>query len=95
MDSLKKILVGIIAALSAIVYFLVKKNQKAEGLLQNQETKEQLTKIDGQIEQVKGTMTAEEEKRKNITENMNKEVNKNVSENEMLEFLNRKPPNSK
>lgn len=85
-------LVGILAAIIAALLggFFYQKNRKdsAEGLLENQETKEALTKIDGSIAKNEGLAAAEEEKRKQLEEDAEKEKAKNVSKDDLLDFLN-------
>jgi phage shock protein A len=86
--SLVTILFGIIAALLGGFFLQKNKKDSAEALLQNQETKEKLTKVDESIAKNDGLAAAEDYKRKQLEQQANEEKAKNVTKDDLLDFLN-------
>lgn len=78
----------IFTAVSSLCVFLFLKNRSTQALSENNQVKEELTKIDEQKAVVQGQLVVEEEKRKEIEENMKKEENTNVSPEELINFFN-------
>lgn len=86
-------LVGAILILIAIILYERGKRSIAEALLQNQQEKEKLNAIDQQISQNNGQLASEEEKRKQLEQDLKDKESKDASKDELLDFLNKPKSN--
>lgn len=79
---------AIIAALfGAVIYFKSKKDT-AEALNQNIEVKEKLNEVSKEIAKNEGLSQAEEEKRKQLEDEANKEKEKGLTGEDLANFFN-------
>lgn len=69
--------------------FQNKKRQSAEALLENQKVKEEVQKIEAEKQQNKADLKVEEQRREDVSKQTQEELNKRVSIDDILEFLNK------
>lgn len=82
-------LIAIIIALVGGLLYLRSRQQTAEALLQNQDTKKELNAIDKDIAKNEGIIESEEEKQKRTQKELEDEKAKKLSANELADFFNR------
>ena len=86
------ILLGIIAAMGAVIGFLFTKKQNAEAVNQNVEVKQEINQSNQQVVKDQGLLEAEAVKRQQIVEQSQKQSNASMqSIKDMEDFLNRDP----
>lgn len=84
-----EIIIGAMAALLGLLFFTNSKKNTAEALLENQKTQGELNAVDKDISKNSGLLEAEEEKRKQLAEE-NEKNKKNDSQKDNLDYFNRK-----
>jgi len=87
-NTLIALIVGILGLFGWGLFNKVKRNS-AEALLENTETKEKANKIDEEIAKNQGLEKVEEEKRKEIQDNM-PDLTKPLNIKDILDFFNKK-----
>jgi hypothetical protein len=80
-------LIGLVAVLLGGLWFQTKKRQSAEALLSNTQTKEDVQKIQANIDKNNANLSVEEKKREEI--NAEKD-NGPVIDSDILDYFNRK-----
>lgn len=81
-------LIGLIVALFGIVGYLFTKKNSAEALLQNSDLNKLLNAQDKQIAEKEALNQIEEEKRKTIADQLQKDKGKNESLDQLNNFFN-------
>lgn len=84
------ILGGIIVTLLGGLFYQKGKRDSAEALLTNLDTKNKLNELDKTISQNDGQLASEELKRQELEKEMEKKKSENVSNDDLLKFLNPK-----
>lgn len=82
------ILFGLIAGLFGLYLFTKNKKNSAEALLENNKVTSETNKIDKDISKNDGLLESEEAKRKELTDNAEKQK-QDVSQKTLLDFFNK------
>jgi len=83
-------LVVVVAGLATWLLYEKNKRKSAEALNDNAETKEKVLEIEKEVIKNEALNEAEEEKRKTLKDSLEEEKKKDVSEENILDFFNRK-----
>jgi len=92
-DLKNKVIAGLsllVAILVGILYFLWRKKEADDALLQNQQTKEQINTLNETISKNDGLLEAEEQKRKDLEDQLKQKERQDASKDALLDFLNSK-----
>lgn len=81
-------ILGIIASLVAGLFYFKTKAASSGALLENLETKNTINAEEKEIAKVQGNLQAEQERRAAITDSTKEEVNKNETNEALINFLN-------
>ena len=80
-------LIGLIAVLAGLFIYEKGKRKAAESLNENLETKEQVQQEQAKVDKVNAQLDAEEAKRKELQEQLNKQADKAINET-LAKFFN-------
>jgi len=88
-------LIGFVLTMLGIGTIAIKilKGTTAEALLKNQQTKEQIDQIQVGISKDEGLLAAEKEKRDQAEADLKAKESKDVTKDELLDFINNNDPN--
>ncbi len=84
-----KYLLGLLALIAGGFGFFLSRRKDDEINAQNEKVKDTLKDLQSQVDSNNTSLSAEEEKRKAIESSAQEEENKNVTEQDLLDFLNK------